>query len=147
AANVLRGLGGNDTYFVGAHDVVVEAAHGGTDLAVALISYTLTANVENLLLAGTAAINGAGNLLAKQIFGNAARNVLSGAAGNDLLKGMAGGDVLVGGLGNDTLIGGTGHDFFVFNAPVSVKNTDFITDFSHADDTFRLENAVMKGLG
>lgn len=147
AANVLKGLGGDDTYFIGGRDVVIETANSGADLVVAKFSYALTANVENLILDGTAAINGTGNLLTNQIVGNSARNVLSGAAGNDLLKGMAGADVLVGGLGNDTLYGGAGHDFFVLNAPVSVKNADFIVDFSHADDTFRLENAVMSGLG
>ena len=50
-------------------------------------------------------------------------------------------DLIVGGLGNDTLTGGAGTDTFFFNAALNgTTNVDTITDFSVADDTFRLEN-------
>ncbi|MDP3010285.1 MAG: hypothetical protein Q8N30_14615 [Methylococcales bacterium] len=65
-------------------------------------SYSLTANVENLMLTGTAAINGTGNADVNTLTGNSAANILSGQAGNDVLIGGAGADTLVGGLGKDS---------------------------------------------
>jgi Ca2+-binding RTX toxin-like protein len=53
----------------------------------------LAANVETLVLTGTAAINGTGNTLNNLLVGNAAANVLNGSLGNDIMQG---------GLGNDT---------------------------------------------
>ena len=44
----------------------------------ASVSRTLGANQENLVLTGTAAINGTGNTLANAITGNAAANSLQG---------------------------------------------------------------------
>ncbi|MGO4833901.1 hypothetical protein AB4144_16685, partial [Rhizobiaceae sp. 2RAB30] len=84
-ANVLKGLAGDDTYVIGAGDTVVEAANGGKDTVRAFVNHTLAANVENLVLVGTAAINGTGNNLANTIDGskNAKANVLKGLGGND----------------------------------------------------------------
>jgi len=59
------------------------------------VSCTLAANVENLLLTGTANINGTGNALA---------NILVGNSGANILDGKAGADSLAGDLGNDTYI-------------------------------------------
>ncbi len=53
-ANVLAGKAGNDTYVIGAGDTIVEAAGEGTDTVRASIDYTLGANLENLVLIGTA---------------------------------------------------------------------------------------------
>src|SRR5207253_2584603 len=60
----LVGLAGDDTYVVDAlTDVVTEAASQGTDVVQSGVSgYTLTANVENLTLTGTAGV-GTGNEL------------------------------------------------------------------------------------
>ena len=56
--DTLIGGAGNDTYVVdAAGDVVTETAGEGTDTVQSAISYTLGANVENLTLTGTAAIN------------------------------------------------------------------------------------------
>ena len=89
--------------------------------------------------------------------GNASYNSLNGAAGNDFLQGLggndtlngaAGNDFLYGGAGKDTLAGGAGYDYFVFNTAInSATNVDRITDFNVVQDTIRLENAVMPGLG
>ena len=59
------------------------------------MTFTLAANVENLTLTGSAAINGTGNTLANVITGNTAGNRLDGGAGNDSLLGGLGDDVYV----------------------------------------------------
>jgi Ca2+-binding RTX toxin-like protein len=123
AANILSGLAGNDTldggvgndtmdggvgddtYLINAiGDVVIEALNAGTDTVYSSATYTLPANVENLVLTGTAAINGTGNDLNNSLIGNSAANILSGLAGNDTLDGGAGIDSLAGGLGDDLYI-------------------------------------------
>ena len=147
SANVLKGLAGNDTYIVGAGDVVVEAAGGGTDTVRSLVTYTLGTNVEHLVLISSVNQNGTGNSLANTIYGNAKNNILSGLGANDTLNGQAGNDTITGGIGNDFLTGGAGNDYFVFNAPLSRANLNSISDFNHVADTFRLENAVMKTIG
>ena len=70
-ASVLAGKAGNDTYVIGAGDTIVEAAGEGTDTVRASIDYTLGANLENLVLIGTANLNGTGNGLANVLTGNA----------------------------------------------------------------------------
>jgi Ca2+-binding RTX toxin-like protein len=95
AANVLTGGAGNDTYIVGAGDTVVENLNEGTDTVLSALTYTLPSNVENLLLTGTAAINGTGNSLNNALTGNAAANVLSGGTGADTMAGAAGDDTYV----------------------------------------------------
>ena len=89
---------------------LTENASEGTDLIQAGVSYTASANVENLTLTGSAAINATGNTLANVLTGNAGANLLDGGAGNDTLTGGSGNDVLNGGAGNDLLTGGVGSD-------------------------------------
>jgi len=95
AANVLTGGTGNDTYVVGVGDTVVEAVSAGTDTIKTDMGWTLGANVENLVLTGTAAVDGTGNTLANSLTGNSASNTLNGGAGAD---------TLIGGQGNDTYV-------------------------------------------
>lgn len=117
--DTMVGGAGNDFYLVDATgDVVTEAANGGTDTVTFLGTtgtYTLGANVENLILGGTSAINGTGGAGNNLIIGNSAVNVLTGAAGNDTLDGGAGADSMVGGAGNDT--------YFVDHAGDTVNET------------------------
>ena len=89
-------------------------ASGGIDTVLASVTHTLTANVENLTLTGSDAINGNGNLLGNLIIGNDANNVLRGNGGNDTLNGGAGDDTLIGDSGADSLDGGQGVDSAVY---------------------------------
>ena len=105
AANVMTGGLGSDSYYVGAGDTVIENAGAGTDTVYASVTYTLDANVENLVLTGAAAINAIGNALDNIITGNKAINTLTGGAGNDTYT-IAAGDIVVenAGEGTDTVI-------------------------------------------
>jgi serralysin len=137
-ADAMQGGGGDDTYYVdNTGDRITELLNEGTDTVISTVGYMLGANVENLFLTGTKAINGTGNTLDNQIAGNSAVNTLTGGAGNDTLSG---------GLGNDILVGGDGQDIFVFDTAPGSKNRDVIKDFVAADDTIYIENAIFTGL-
>ncbi|MGW8157541.1 MAG: beta strand repeat-containing protein [Desulfoprunum sp.] len=103
--DILIGGTGNDTYVVdSSSDVVMEEGDSATeiDTVISSVSWTLGANLEQLALAGTSAINGTGNGLDNIILGNNANNILKGEAGNDILQGFAGIDTMEGGVGDDT---------------------------------------------
>ncbi|MBE9234421.1 calcium-binding protein [Cuspidothrix issatschenkoi LEGE 03284] len=122
---LIGGLG-NDIYIVDSTtDTITENAGQGTDTIQSSVTYTIAtlANVENLTLTGTAAINGTGNT------GN---NVITGNSGNNTLDGGAGNDILTGGLGKDTLTGGLGVDRFDYRtlADSVFSNFDVITGFN-----------------
>jgi Ca2+-binding RTX toxin-like protein len=90
ADKMIGGIG-DDTYLVDhTGDKVIEKAGQGTDTVRSKVTFTLGANVENLYLLGTAAINGTGNELGNVIVGNAGNNVISGGAGADFLDGAGG---------------------------------------------------------
>ena len=93
-ADTLEGGTEDDTYHVdNIGDKIVELNGEGTDVVHSSVTYTLSANVENLTLAGSAAINAVGNELDNSITGNNGNNVIDGAAGNDVLDGGAGNDI------------------------------------------------------
>ena len=124
-SDTMSGGAGNDTYIVdNAGDVVNELADEGIDTVYAEVDYTLTDNVENLMLTGDSAINGTGNELNNIITGNDAANILSGGLGNDTIDGGngddtinagEGADIITGGVGNDALSGGAGDDTYIYN--------------------------------
>ena len=130
AANTLSGGAGDDMYVVGTGDTVVEAVNAGTDTVQSTVTWTLGVNLENLTLAGTAAINGTGNTLANVIIGNANNNVLTGGDGNDTLSG---------GKGNDALNGGTGNDVFQL---ARGDGQDTITDASGTSDRLSFASGI-----
>lgn len=109
--DTLIGGKGNDIYVVDdADDRVIEKAKEGADTVMASFSYTLGANLENLILTGSRRIDGTGNAGNNRLVGNDGSNRLDGGAGNDTLVGGEGTDTLIGGNGNDTLNGGEGND-------------------------------------
>ena len=113
----LTGGAGNDSYYVdSAGDVVTEVSGGGTDTIYSTVSRTLSANVERLILTGSANINAAGGTGNDYLYGNSGNNTLTGNAGNDTLYGMAGNDTLNGGVGNDYMSGGLGNDLYYVDA-------------------------------
>jgi Ca2+-binding RTX toxin-like protein len=101
-ADIMFGGTGNDTFTVeNTSDTVTEFADEGFDTVNSFISYTLTANVERLILEGMENLNGFGNDLDNTLNGNNANNWLVGGLGNDTLHGKGGADTLEGGIGND----------------------------------------------
>lgn len=116
-ADTLIGGMGNDIYVVdNALDTVTENLNEGADQVQASVTYSLTANVEDLILTGTTAINGTGNGLDNVLTGNSAVNTLTGGAGNDRLDGKAGADKMLGGLGDDTYVVDVSTDVITENA-------------------------------
>jgi len=167
-ADTMLGGTGDDTYVVErTTDVVTENANEGNDSIQSSVTLTLGANVENLVLSGTTAINGTGNALANLVRGNSANNTLNGAAGFDVLEGGAGNDTLTdtsggnyynGGAGTDTLTGGTSADFFMGGAGNDTLSTgngadviafnagdgqDSVNPSSGIDDTLSLGGASL----
>jgi Ca2+-binding RTX toxin-like protein len=112
--DAMAGGAGNDTFRVdSAGDLVTEAAGEGSDsVQTTLASYTLGANVENLLYTGTGNFTGNGNALNNVMTGGVGNDTLNGGDGNDTLLGGAGNDVITGGAGNDRMVGALGNDTF-----------------------------------
>lgn len=110
-ADTMKGGNGDDIYVVdNTGDKIIEKAGQGDDAVHSAVTYYLPDNVEDLVLTGTAAINGVGNAQDNRIDGNDASNTLWGRGGSDVLTGN--GD----------------HDLFLFAA--GDADGDQITDFS-----------------
>ena len=153
-ADVMQGGFGNDSYYVdNVLDTVIESAVGGSgfDSVYSSVTFTLSANVENLALQNSNNINGTGNALDNGFLGNSGNNTLNGLGGSDYLNGGDGNDVLNGGdgddrldysslhkAGNDTLNGGAGNDTLYGNT-----DTSFIDklDGGAGDDLYRIYSA------
>ncbi|MCW2306693.1 calcium-binding protein [Rhodobium gokarnense] len=112
----MSGGGGDDIYDVDSTgDTVTEQSGEGTDTVRASADFTLSDNIENLILQGSANISGTGNGQANEITGNSGSNTLNGGAGNDTVDGGSGADTMGGGTGNDTYIVDNAGDRIVEN--------------------------------
>ncbi len=150
AADTLVGLTGNDIYYLGTGDLVTEQSNAGTDTIVSAATVTLGTttttglNIENVILAGSTAVNISGNALANQLTGNSAINTITGGSGNDTIDGGidSAADQLTGGLGDDVYIYRSGD---VVNESAS-QGTDTVkvtaTGYTLADN---VENLILLG--
>ena len=113
-ADYMAGGTGNDTYVVDNNstkvtllvdgvpklitgDTIVEDVSAGIDLVQSSVSYTLTANVENLQLTGLGNINATGNALSNILGANRGDNVINGSSGNDTVSYLYGAGKIVAG--------------------------------------------------
>lgn len=135
-ADTMAGGDGNDVYVVDdALDHIVELSGHGIDSIETMLSYVLGAELENLTLTGSAAINGTGNAL------------------NNTLTGNSGANRLDGGLGADTMTGGGGNDTYaVDDLGDNIRETSSTggTDTVESSVTWtlgnNLENLILTGL-
>jgi Ca2+-binding RTX toxin-like protein len=142
-ADTMQGGAGDDSYVVdNAGDVVVENLNEGIDSVSSAVTYTLSANVENLTLTGSAAINGTGNALDNILNGNSGANTLIGGAGNDRLEGGTGNDTMLGGLGNDTYVVNAAGDIITENANEGIDSVESAVTYTLGAN---LENLTLTG--
>jgi Ca2+-binding RTX toxin-like protein len=144
--NIMKGGMGDDTYLVGdAGDMVTEYFNQGIDTVQSSFSINLStfANVENLTLTGTTALNGTGNDMDNVLVGNSANNTLTGNAGNDTLDGGAGVDTMQGGVGDDTYMVDSSRDNVIENLNEGVDTVLSSISHSLADN---VENLTLTGI-
>jgi Ca2+-binding RTX toxin-like protein len=146
-ADTMIGGTGNDTYIVdNGGDNVIENANGGIDTVRSSITYTLTANVENLVLTGLFNINGTGNDLDNLLTGNSGDNLLLGLGGNDRFMALGGND------GNDTYNGGTGVNTYDLSATAAAATVNLALGTSTSattgsDTLISIQNVVGSSAG
>lgn len=133
-SDTMQGGAGNDIYIVdNTRDAVLENNNEGVDLIQSSVTYTLSANVENLTLTGTNAINGTGNGLGNILIGNSAANILNGGLGVDQM---------IGGLGNDTYVIDNNDDTIIENAGEGTDTIQSSIDWFLGNN---LENLTLTG--
>jgi trimeric autotransporter adhesin len=150
--DTMAGGDGNDTYFVDTADIastttvnegdfIIETSTGGTDTVNSSVTFNLAtngANVENLVLTGTTAINGTGNALNNIITGNSAANIIDGGTGND---------TMTGGLGNDTYVVDSSDDTVTETSTLltEIDTVKSSVDFNLTTKGANVENLVLTG--
>lgn len=145
-ADEMAGGTGNDIYVVDdENDTIMEGSGAGIDTVSASITYSIAAqaNLENIVLTGTANLNATGNAGNNNLIGNAGVNTLVGGAGNDSLDGGAGADRMDGGAGNDTYTIDNVGDVIVDSEGIDTV-VSFLADYTLATG---LENLQAGGAG
>ena len=140
-ADVMFGGAGNDSYYVDHDsDLVAENANEGSDTVYASVDYNLTADVETLVLQGSA----------EQGYGNALANALYGNSGNNLLNGQADADAMYGGAGNDAYFVDNSGDVVVENANEGIDTVYATVDYMltpNVEDLVLLGGPDQQGYG
>jgi Ca2+-binding RTX toxin-like protein len=157
-ADILAGGTGNDLYQLTTTDdildLILEAANEGIDTVESVVSYRLTAEVENLTLTGSSDIDGGGNTGANTLTGNSGNNRLEGHGGSDTFFGGAGNDEIYVNSNQDMVeaFGGVGDDRFVMfeNDTTSITggtgfDTILVQDESGASVTIDAANGAIMG--
>jgi Ca2+-binding RTX toxin-like protein len=138
-ADSLIGGMGDDIYSVDtSEDEIVEELNAGEETVYSsALSYTLSANLENLTLTGSTG-NGTGNQL---------DNKITGASGANILDGGMGKDNMMGGTGNDTYIVDNIGDSVTENPSASSTTIELDTVMSAIDYTLgdNVENLNLTG--
>jgi Ca2+-binding RTX toxin-like protein len=146
---------GNDTLDGGAGadildggDDIDTASYAGSSAGITASLYNPTINTGDA--AGDSYIsveNLTGSAFNDLLHGSNGANIIIGGGGDDHIRGLGGDDTLSGGLGRDVFQGGAGADAFVFDTvPVEPGNVDTILDFSAADDSIWLDDAIYSAL-
>jgi Ca2+-binding RTX toxin-like protein len=135
-ADVMLGGAGNDVYFVDdAGDQVIENPGEGNDAVFSTAHLVLSANVEILVLQGSADLQG---------YGNGDANTLYGNAGSNLLDGRGGADAMFGSTGNDVYVVDDAGDMVVENASEGSDAVFATLDYAL---TANVETLVLQGSG
>ncbi len=141
---------GNDTYLMQdtlGSELIFEDVNAGIDTVQSTVRWILGANFENLLLRGSASVNGFGNELVNALTGNLGSNYLDGGLGLDTLAGGKGDDRY--GLGDATNVAGS----FTWDTVVELAGGGIDTVYASADAgrfTYQLganlENLIATGV-
>ena len=151
--DALTGGAGDDTFLVDAiGDSAIDNLNGGHDLVRASVTFTLTSNIEDLTLTGTAAIDGTGNALSNYLRGNDGANMLTAGLGIDTLEGGTGGDtyiidgddtVIEASLGGQDEVRSTGtHTLSAFVEDLTLQGLGLINGFGN-----NLNNVIVGNFG
>ncbi|MGS7842664.1 calcium-binding protein [Stenotrophomonas forensis] len=133
----MEGGAGDDIYHVDSLlDSIVELAGEGFDVVHATSDYTLSGNIERLVL-----VEGSGAITA---IGSADNNELTGNSNSNRLDGGAGADRMVGGLGDDTYVVDQAGDVVVELAGEGHDTVESSIDYVLGDT---LEDLVLTGSG
>ncbi len=143
--NYLDGGDGDDYYVILAagskiREASADKTKGGFDTVQVSSNYTLLANIEGVVLTGSAK-NASGNQLNNRLSGNSLSNSLNGGLGADTLIGGGGDDTLDGGIeptefdgspSIDSLVGGEGNDIYIVK---NIGDQVIEVDSQHGKDT------------